>query len=72
MNWTPATPPQTSQMSPRSFSSRGQGEWSDATRSTAPSRTERHRRSRSADVRTGGAHLSGGPIRSRSEASKVR
>src|SRR2546421_12133221 len=58
----PDTPPHAFQMSPSPFclSAAGQGEWSEATRSTRPDSSSSQSASRVAASRIGGAPFSGG------------
>src|SRR5207302_437505 len=55
--WIPPRPPQTDQMLSACFISGGQGEWSEAIQSMAPSRTACQSWSTSSRLRSGGAHL---------------
>ena len=59
LSWSEAMPPQAAPKSPLPgcFSPGGQGEWSEATRSTSPSASPCQSRSRLAASRIGGQHL---------------
>ena len=60
-SWSEATPPQARPKSPvsRHLRSTVDGEWSETTRSSTPSRSPFHSNSRFADSRIGGQHLYG-------------
>ena len=69
---TPLMPPHADQMSAVSFMLGGHGEWSEAMKSSVPSSTARHRSSRIAFERSGGAHLATLPSAARSASSRLR